>query len=668
MARIFSRTIFTGLVASSMHLSCGPASAAKTPEPSGPILIEVDAREAPRRILHAKLVIPAKPGPMTLYYPKWIPGEHSPSGPIANLAGLRISVGGATVVWRRDDIDMYAFHVDVPTGASSLEVNLDYLAVGGAAPFTSGEATTPELAVLSWNHILLYPGGNTSDWKAIARLKLPAGWKFSTALPVAATSAPSEVDFKPASLATLVDSPVIAGSHFRSISIDPGAPPGGAPVHRVDIVADSDAALAMSPRWTTGLKSVVVEAGALFGSRHYESYRFLLTLSDKFQGFGLEHRESSDNRVHERTLLDEPHRILTAMLLPHEFVHSWNGKYRRPAGLFAPDFQQPLKGELLWVYEGLTQYLGNTLAARSGLWSEGEYREMLALIAAAADVRPGRGWRSLADTSVAAQILYNASIEWAAWRRQTDFYDEGHLLWLEADILIRTQTQGKRSLDDFCRAFHGGASGPAEVKLFTQEDVLAALSSVAPHDWRGFWGARVNATTPRAPLAGITSGGWRLIFNDAPNDLIKATEEVFKIVDAAYSIGAWIGVDGAVNDVIPGMPAAKAGIAPGMKIIAVGGRRFTPERFRDALRASVASTEPIELLAEGGDMFRTYRLDYHGGERYPHLARDPDRPDLLSDTIRPLMPRPKPASEPAVTSPARQSPAQKPPAQPPPAK
>lgn len=652
MRGLISRTILSGLFLASTHLACVSGSAAKTPEPPlGPISLDVDARDAPRRLLHAKLMIPAKPGPLTLYYPKWIPGEHSPSGPIVNLTGVSIKASGKVIPWRRDSLDMFAFHCDVPAGASSVEVSLDYLLVPASGIFTGGETATSALLDLSWNHVLLSPAGSASAWKARARLTLPPGWKYGTALPVESESGGS-VAFKQVSLTTLVDSPLIAGAHFRSIPIDPVAPSGGAaPIHRIDMVADGEAALAMSPRWVSGYQGLVAEALALFGARHYESYRFLLTLSDRFDGFGLEHHASSDNRLAERTLLEDSRRVLSASLLPHEFVHSWNGKYRRPVGLNPPDFQEPLRGDLLWVYEGLTQYLGAMLTARSGLWSDAEYMEALALIAAAADARPGRSWRPLADTAVAAQILYPAPIEGAAWRRQVDFYDEGALVWLDADIVIRRETQGKRSLDDFCRRFHGGAGGggedPPKVSPYTFDDIINALAAVAPYDWRGFWAARVTATTPRAPIGGITEGGYRLVFTDAPNDLLRAQEDTNKGMDLSYSIGFALRGDGSISDVIPGTPAAKAGLSAGMKIIAVNGRRYSSTGLRDALRAAEGGAAPIDVLTEDGDAFRSYAVDYHGGERYPHLVRDASRPDLLGETIRPLVPHagPPPATQ-----------------------
>jgi predicted metalloprotease with PDZ domain len=419
---------------------------------------------------------------------------------------------------------------------------------------------------------------------------------------------------------------------LRTVALGAGQPPA----HSIEVAADSEAALEMSPELVSGYERLVAEAGALFGARHYRSYRWLLTLSDAVAHFGLEHHESSDDRVAEKALGDEAGRRNLARLLAHEYAHSWNGKYRRPAGLITGDFDRPIKSDLLWVYEGLTQYLGNILPPRSGLWTPEEFREAEAVAAARLDNEPGRTWRPLVDTAVAAQVLYFAPDDWSSWRRRVDFYDEGNLIWLEADILIRQQTGGRRSLDDFLRRFHGAPGGEPTVKPYSLDDVVAALNDVAPYDWRGFLEARVQAATPHAPLGGIEKGGWRLVYTDNPNLFIKDSDAANKTADHAYSIGLLAKEDGAIGDVIPDSPAARAGLGPGMKIAAVGGRRFTPDVLRAAIKGSKGGSAPIEVIVANGDFFGTYRIDYHGGERYPHLERDPARPDTLSDIIKPL--------------------------------
>jgi predicted metalloprotease with PDZ domain len=606
----------------------------KAPPPAPSIAITVDASEAPRHILHARLVIPATPGEMTLYYPKWVPGEHGPTGPIAELAGVKFTFNGQPLPWRRDLVDMYAFIVQVPQAATTLEVTLDFL-LPSQGMFSGGASASAQMAVLNWNQVLLYPKGWTSDELTYgATLRLPEGWRYGTSLDTAKESA-QEVEFAPVSLTTLVDSPVILGAHYRAVPLAAGETPS----HEIDMAADSEVALEMSPETREAYNQLVAETGALFGARHYRRYHFLLSLSDNVAHFGLEHHQSSDDRIAERSLVDEDLRKASAGLLPHEFVHSWNGKYRRPADLATPDFQQPMKTDLLWVYEGLTEYLGDVLTPRSGLETPEQYREDLALVAAELDNRPGRTWRPLADTAVAAQTLYGTPSEWSSWRRGVDFYDEGDLIWLEADVTIRQLTHGQRSLDDFCHRFHGGQSGPPELKTYTFDDVVATLNEVAPYDWKTFLTARLNSTSPRAPLGGIEGGGWKLVYNETLSGQQQAREAARQYIDVSYSLGFRMSEEGTVLDVIPGTPAAEAGLAPGSKILGVDGHRWSHSRFpnllREAIRAAKGRPEPLRLLLENADYYKTIEIDYHGGERYPHLERDPSKPDVLSEIIKP---------------------------------
>jgi predicted metalloprotease with PDZ domain len=517
---------------------------------------------------------------------------------------------------------------------------LDFLLPSDTGAFLSAASSSSNLDVLSWNQVLLYPEGySTDDLTYEASLRLPAGWKYGTALPVVPLAGVAGqagiIHFKPVSLTTLVDSPVISGSHFRSVKLTEGS----APSFQIDMVSDSEAALQMSAEQIANYTRLVTETNQLFGAHHYEHYHFLYTLSDEVAHFGLEHHESSDDRVAERTLLDEALRKSSADLLAHEFVHSWNGKYRRPAGLATANYQQPMKGELLWVYEGLTEYLGSILAARSGLRSAEDQREHLAAIAAYLDRYPGRTWRPLLDTAVAAQLLYNASGAWFAWRRGVDFYDESELIWLEADTLIRQQTKGVRSLDDFCRRFHGSPSGGPMVKPYTFDDVVNAMNEIAPYDWREFFVARLNSTDVHAPLNGIINSGWRLVYTDTESDYQKAIEQASKSLDLSYSLGARLSEDGTFSDVVPGMPAANAGIGPGMKLVAVRGRSFSAERLLEELQQAKTSSAPIDLLVRQGDFFKQYSINYHDGEHFPHLERDSSRPDLLQQIIKPLQPR-----------------------------
>jgi len=597
---------------------------------AAPITLRVDATDAPRKIYHAELNIPAAPGPMTLFYPKWIPGDHAPTGPVNDLAGLRISAGGQQLPWKRDSVELFAFHINVPQGATSVDVKLDFLSPtenGANAPVSA----TSELAILTWNPLILYPRGQASDDLEItARLRLPENWKFGTALPVARMNS-SSVEFKTVSLTTLVDSPVLAGRHFRRIALSPGL----TPAHYLDIAADTDDALNAPAELIGRYRRLVREARELFAAAHYSEYHFLLALSDQIAHFGVEHHESSDDRSRENFLTDPVAHLVGATLIPHEFVHSWNGKYRRPDGLASRDYEEPMKGDLLWVYEGLTEYLGWVLTARSGLISPESNRQFLAMTAASLDHRAGREWRSLADTAIAAQLLYDARTDWESMRRGVDFYDEGLLIWLEADVIIRKQTQGRKSLDDFCRLFYGLPGGPPQVKPYAFENIVEALNTLLPYDWKGFFETRLNRTgTDRAPLGGIEAGGYRLAYVEQPSEAQRTTEQLRSNLSLAYSIGLRMNRDGSIIDVLPEFPAAKAGIGPGMKIVSVNDRRYSGEVLREELRRA-KNAGPLELRIADGRSFVTFKLDYHDGEKNPVLQRN-SQPPLLDDILKPI--------------------------------
>ena len=593
------------------------------------VTIAVDATTAPRKIFHASLKIPAGPGDLTLYYPKWIPGEHAPDGPVVDLAGLKFSAGGKTLKWRRDLLDGFTIHVEVPSGETEVSAELDFLSPavfeGG---FSAGSSATDKLALISWNQVLLYPKGWTSDeLNYTASLKLPAGWKFGTPLPVASQSG-NEIHFATCSLTTLVDSPVISGEFLKVVPLAQDPPT------EMDIAADSAADLDAPQETWDHYRNLVEQAQRLFGAHHYRDYHFLYTLSDHVAHFGLEHHESDDSRVDERTLVDSRWHKISASLLPHEYVHSWNGKYRRPADLATPDYQQPMQDDLLWVYEGLTNYLGFVLTARSGLLRADQDRDDLAMTAAALDSTPGRQWRNLQDTADAAPQLYFSPEAWRSWRRSTDFYAEDTLNWLWADVIIRQQSKGKKTLDDFCKLFHGAPSTGPMVKPYTFEDVVNTLNQVAAYDWRGFWTERLTNHGPGAPLGGIEGSGWKLVYDETPSEMTQNSAEMSRGVAAASAIGLELRDDGDIDDTVEGSLAAKAGIGPGMKVVAVNGRRFSREIMHDAIRASKNSSAPIELLVENTEYYKTYKIDYHGGESYPHLVRDESKPDLLSDVLK----------------------------------
>jgi predicted metalloprotease with PDZ domain len=596
------------------------------------IRIHVDLTDAPRNIYHADLQFPAHAGEMSLVFPKWIPGNHRPSGPIGALTGIRMEAAGKAIAWQRDPIDMYQFHVTVPAGVDTLDVSLDAIttldSAGGGGP-----AASSNILDLNWNAVVLYPKGVRSDDVTFApSITLPVGWKFGTALEVEHASG-DKIEFKPVPLTMLIDSPVIAGVHYKKIEL---SEPGETPVHAMDLVADDESDLAMSPKDLAAFQKLVAETGALFGARHYRHYDFLLTLSDQVGGHGLEHHESNDSVGGERMLLEPGRHYIDSDLVPHEFVHSWNGKYRRPAGLATPNYQEPMIGDLLWVYEGLTTYLGPLLAERSGLTTDEQYREALASNAAMLDHRTGREWRPLEDTARSVQTLRTMGPQWVSWRRSLDYYPEGELIWLEVDSIIRQQTHGQHSLNDFCHRFHGGESGPPKVMPYTFDDVVHALNDVTPYDWAALLRERVQATTTRAPLGGIERGGWKLVYNDKPNLFDKAIEKEFKFSDFSYSLGFSLGSNGKFDDVIVGSPAYQAGLGPGMKLIAVNGRKWSPDVLRDALKAAQGNDQPIDVLIESMEFIKTYSISYHEGDKHPHLERVTDQPDILGDILKPL--------------------------------
>ena len=586
------------------------------------ISLTIDATQTQKKILHAHLVIPVKPGPLTLYYPKWIPGEHGPDGPINDLTGLKFEADGKSIPWQRDLLDVFTFHVDIPDGATHLDATYDYIE-------PAGFSATDKLMILEWNEVVLYPADTPSAQQMYeTTLVMPDGWKFGTALPVD-NQAGNRVSFKPISLDLLVDSPVITGEYYRAIDL---TPPGEPIHHEIDMVADSEAALNMSPQIQKAMTNLVAESGKLFGARHYHDYHFLFTLSDHVAHFGLEHHESNDSRLPERTLLEPSAGMSLGGLLSHEFVHSWNGKFRRPADLTTPEFETPMKTDLLWGYEGLTDYLGPMLAARSGLWTPDQYHEYLAAIAAMLGPgRPGRTWRPLLDTAVGEPGLGFGARGWLNWRRGTDYYDEGDLLWLEVATIIHRETKGQKSIDDFCLAFHGGANNGPEVKTYTFEELVSALNAIAPYDWASFFHERLDSTSPNAPVGGIENAGWRVVYTSEPSKLEGRRGHPGDV----YSIGLQLADDGAVTDSIVGSLAYEAGISSGMKVIGVNGRVYNHDHLEDAIKASPDSQQPISLTVVDDDYIRTFNINYHGGPRYPHLERNANQPDYLDDLIKP---------------------------------
>jgi predicted metalloprotease with PDZ domain len=623
------------LVAIPIALTLIAATAARAQlSPPGPITISVDATHAPQRILHAKLAIPVRPGPMTLYYPKWMPADHSPDGPIPNVAGLKFSAGGKEIAWVQDDVDMYAFNLDVPAGVNSIQASLDFLISAPGPTIDFAASGSAKLFILMWNQVILYPKGwPATELSFQPSLTVPAGWKFNTSLPIASQSG-NTITFSPVALDLLVDSPVQSGEFVRVYPLNPGEKPP----HEVDVVSDDPWALEIPPALLDNYKRLVAEAGALYQSHHYRDYHFLLTLSDNVLPLGQEHHESSDDRVAERTLVDPNARLLESGLFPHEFSHSWNGQYRRPGGLATPDFQAPMKGELLWVYEGLTEYLGTVLSARSGLTTAQQTRDYIALTASTMAHRAGRRWRSLQNTANAAQILYFSPPEWASYRRSVDFYPESVLIWLDVDTTIRKLTNNRRSMDDFCRAFYGPPDGQPTIKTYEFDDVVATLNQIAPHDWHSFLRERLDSTADTAPLGGIDRAGWKLVYSDDANEFLSAGDAVSGGGDYTASIGLKVKGDGTVVDSIPGMPAFESGVSPYLRIIAVNGRAFSVDELNRAIAGSRSSAGTIVITATNTGAIETHEIHYQGGNRYPHLERVDGTADYLSDILKPLIP------------------------------
>lgn len=609
------------------------AQAQNAPVAHTAITLNVDATDAPLKILHATASMPVRAGRMSLFYPKWIPGEHMPSGPIQNLAGLHIFADGRELEWRRDLVEMNAFAFTVPAGASTLTARYDYTVPAAGGAFGSLPSTNANIAVINWNSVALYPAGeNPAEITVTTTLKAPAGWKHGGALDIASVDGQT-IHYAPTSLELLIDHPVLLGEHFRSIVLWPASSPVGE--HVLDVVADDDWALRFPDSRVEIYKRIVLEERAVFGGvGHYRKYHWLLTLSDNLGAFGVEHHESADDRVAENTFVDDDAAKRSSLLLPHEFFHSWNGKARRPAGLVNGGYEQPMKGDLLWVYEGLTNYYGELLAARAGLISPAEWMEEIAADAMTLTA-PGRTWAPLQDAADAAPFLYTAAGGWSGWRRQVPgglpaFYNEGTLIWLEADVTIRTLTNGKKSLDDFCALFHGqNDNGRVWMKPYDADEIYRTLNTVAPYDWKTFFETRLKSKSADIPLGGVEKGGFKLVYGEAPN-IFTDPWALDGGLNAFGSLGIHVAADGTVDEAWQNRPAFAAGISNGMKLVAVNGRRFSVDELQRALRDSKQATTPMEFIVDNSGYFKTVHVDYHGGVRYPHLERVSGARDVLT--------------------------------------
>jgi predicted metalloprotease with PDZ domain len=596
----------------------------------GVIKLSVDATDTDRRIFRVRETIPvAGPGPITLLYPKWLPGNHAPRGPLDQMGGLIVTANGKRVEWTRDTADAYAFHLDVPAGATALDIEFQFLSPTDTR--MGRVVVTPDMLNLQWNAVALYPAGYfTRRITVEPTVTLPAGWKFGTALETASASG-SSTTFKPVPFETLVDSPMFAGRYYKQVDLDPNGP---VPV-RLNIVADKPEQLEIKPEQLTQHRNLIQQAYKLYGSHHYDHYDFLFALTDEMSGIGLEHHRSSENGVGGEYFTDWSKSVGDHDLLPHEYTHSWNGKFRRGADLWTANYSVPMRDSLLWVYEGQTQYWGNVLAARSGLVTREQALDDLASVAAAYDARVGRAWKPLQDTTNDPIVSARRPQSWKSWQRSEDYYSEGQLVWLDADTLIRELSGGKKSLDDFAKAFFGVKNGSYVPETYDFDEVVRTLNSVQPYDWATFLRTRLDGHGPGAPLDGLARGGYRLVYTDTPSDLFKTAESNSKSTSLTYSIGMSIGRDGAITDVQWDGPAYKAGLIVGTNVVAVNGRAYSGDGIKDAVRKA-KDGGPIELIVKNGDRYRTVKIQWTGGLRYPHLERiNKDKPAALDAILTP---------------------------------
>ena len=617
-----------------------PPIAAPVDQPYvGPVKLTVDLTDNARRVASVHEDISAEPGAkeLVLLYPQWIPGSHSPNGPISKLAGIVTTVDGQRVQWVRDRVNVYAFHV--PLAAGSKVVGLDFQYLSPVKRMEGRIEVSDQIADLAWNTVVMYPAGYFSrDIDFDPTLKLPAGWKYATALETASVDG-ATVRFKRTSLNKLIDSPVYSGVNYKRIELSP------TPTDKVflDVFADAPEDLNITPEQLETHKNLAAEADKLYGSHHYDHYDFLLLLSDKVSGIGLEHHQSSEDGLPANYFTNWAAGVGRRDLLGHEYTHSWDGKFRRPADLWTPNFNVPMRDDLLWVYEGMTQYFGNVLTARSGMRTPEETREVFARVAAGFEISPGREWRPLVDTTNQPTVSQRTPVTWVSWQRPEDYYTEGALIWLDADTKIRELTGGQKSLDDFAKLFYGPYNGSYITFTYHFDDVVKALNTVAPFDWDSFLKSRVYDLHPAVPLDGITRGGYQLVYTDTPVAWVEKAEAAGGYADFSTSLGFSIGSPrddnsknpGALSNVWWNSPAFKAGVTPDMQLLAVNGTAYTPAVLKQAIVAAENDTKPIELTFMRGNQLKTIAIDYHRGLRYPSLQRVEGTPDRLDDILAP---------------------------------
>jgi predicted metalloprotease with PDZ domain len=619
--------LLTAAVVSAFGLLTGVATAAD-------LAIRLDAHDVVSKRVHTDLALAVAPGALTLVFPKWIPGEHGPSGPLDSMIGMKIEANGRTLPWARDPLDIYALTLTVPVGVNRLQISLESGLATEGDGFSAAPTSSAQLAVLPLNEFVLLPKGRDAETiSAALTVVAPEGWGVASALD-SKQVAGNAYEFETASLTRVIDSPVQIGRYMKRVELT-GSAPRPDIRHSIALAADSQAALVFPEQLAQGYSRLVAQSGALFGSRMYRHYTWVVTLSDHVAHFGLEHNESSDNRRDENTLVEPELQPWLAQLLGHEYVHSWNGKYRRPRGLLSPDYQTPMDGSLLWVYEGLTQFWGNVLATRAGLLTPEQYRDSLAVTAGFFDTETGAGWRPLADTAVAAQELYNAPAAFSSSRRDTDFYEASVFLWLDVDAEIRARTQGRASLDDFMKRFCAGESGAPQVKPYVEQDVYDGLAAVAPNDWRAFIRRHLDATGTAALFGALERSGWKLSYSGAKNSWVEYWQKRKKTTERQWSVGISLDKDALITDAIADRAAAKAGVGPGMTLVAVNGRKFTAEVLDAAIEEAQRAHQPIEFLVASDEYYRTLPVEYQDGPRYPHVTRVSGANDTLSAVLAP---------------------------------
>ncbi|ANF54625.1 peptidase M61 [Brevundimonas naejangsanensis] len=615
-----------------LRVALAPIPAAKDEAYPGVIKLHVDATDIDRRLIQVRQTIPVSgPGPLILFYPQWIPGQHGPVGPVANVGGLTFTANGQRLAWVRNTVQPWAYQIEVPAGVSEVDVAFQWLTpIEGAQ---GRVVVTPEMLNIQWEKALLYPAGYYSRQITFQpTLRLPQGWNYGAGLDTVSFEN-GLATFAPITLEHLADSPVFAGAHYRQIDLDPG---GRSPV-RLNVVADTAKMLEASDEHIQLHRNLVQQADRLFGARHFNHYDFLLAVTDKLGGIGLEHHRSSENSVDVKYFTDREATLADRDLLGHEYTHSWNGKWRRPADQLTPNLNEPLQNSLMWVYEGQTQYWGLVLTARAGLMSKQQALDVLAMSAASFQNIPGRQWRAMQDTTNDPIISQRRPQPWGSYQRSEDYYREGSLIWLDADTLIREQTSGKRSLDDFAKAFFGVEDGNWDPAPYTFADVTSTLNGVQANDWAAFLRERLDAVGPgsRGPLDGIERGGYRLVFKEEPSGYMGALYKELGRNDFTYSLGFMMNNSNKITSVLWGGPAFEQGLTSGWEVVAVGGRAASADVLKEAVTAAKGSPEPIELILKNGDVFKTVRFDYHDGLRYPHLERIEGTPDRLGDILSP---------------------------------